>query len=192
MVLAAGVEAADGAFSAGGVVSTVLAFLSVPAIVSGLAWLWQRLSPTGRLTARLTKDLAIYEKLPESPQRNLFAEQISEVLGRLVVRREVAPSTGKKERIGGWIVTAIVPLLVLGILLGIGLPIPQAPLDPVPDLPGTWVAAIAGAIAASVGLGLSALTRRDPERRHNSAIPDGTDASAAVQVTADEDEKDLA
>lgn len=192
MILAEAAKAADGAFSAGGAVSTVLAFLSVPAIVSGLAWLWQRLSPTGRLTARLTKDLAIFEKLPESPQRESFAGQISEVVGKLVARRERATGSGKRARLRDWFVVVLVPLIALAVLASIALPIFRPPTAPLPALPGTWVAAIAGAIAASVGLGLSALTRREPVRTHNSSISDGTGASAAVQATADEHEKDRA
>lgn len=170
MILAEAAKATDGAFSAGGVVSSVLAFLSVPAIVSGLAWLWQRLSPTGRLTARLTKDLAIFEKLPESPQRELFAEQISEVVGKLVARRERATASGKRARLRAWSVVVLVPLLALGVLVSIALPIFEPPATPLPVLPDTWVAAIAGAISASVGLALSALSRNESPKAQSLLV----------------------
>lgn len=170
MILAEAAKAADGAFSAGDVVSSVLAFLSVPAIVSGIAWLWQRLSPTGRLTTRLTKDLAIFEKLPESTERNLFAEQISEVVGKLVARRERAAAPGKRARIGDWFVVVLVPLVVLGVLVSIALPIFEPPATSLPVLSGSWVAAIAGAISASVGLALSALSRNESPRAESLLV----------------------
>jgi hypothetical protein len=184
-VLAAGAAgAAESALSIGGVVSTVLAFLSVPAIVSGLAWLWRIFSPSARIMARLTNDLAVYEKLPPSPEKHVFEAQMNQALRILNLRRAKYASLDKRavaKNVG--IGLGLLALLAVSVVL-IALPFSTAPsLGGGRDLPLLF-GTVSGAVATAVALGLSAFSRRALRKQEEKISAARAAASVGRAATA--------
>lgn len=74
----------------------VTAFLSIPIIATVLTAVGRVLLPSSRLRNRITRDLAIYEKLPESATKTALGQQIEGLVDSLIAR--TAPSTQAANR----------------------------------------------------------------------------------------------
>jgi ferric-dicitrate binding protein FerR (iron transport regulator) len=130
------------------IAQVVTAFLSIPLVVTVLTAVGRVLLPSSRLRNRITRDLAIYEKLPESATKKALGQQIEGLVDALIAR--TAPSTQAANRakakrialvvVGIAIVVAGVVLLYLGFKF-----------DLANSIVSTVVSALLGALTLVVG-----------------------------------------
>ena len=105
------------------------------------------LLPSARLASRLTRDIAIYEKAPDSPEKEEFGRIIASTLGQLNER--YAP-VFKSRRVAiwkgvGYITLSLVGLAGAAFFIALGFA-----MDPALAGTTTVVAAIAGAVVTGV------------------------------------------
>ncbi|MHC5795327.1 hypothetical protein ACVXZ4_04140 [Lacisediminihabitans sp. FW035] len=157
----------------------IIAFLSVPIVTAGITALFRFLSPYARLAAKLKSDLEIFNDLPESPQKAIFARNIENTLAALNNRvthgspeppADQRKSRDRRKRGTKWLlIVGIVGLVIAGAASVVvvfvlfpkwGLNFGQ--VDPTTTLAS--VAAVLGALVTAISAAVrSLLTRRMKE-----------------------------
>lgn len=129
-----------------------IAFLSVPAVAAALTAAIRVVLPSARLRARLTRDLAIYEKLPASSARDAFGEYIESTLRDLLARS--APKlTAQRRALISRIVTIAVGIAIIG--LGIALIYFGSQTDLGGTIISTAVSGLLGALSLVIAINAS-------------------------------------
>ena len=165
MILAEAAKAAESAaaFGVAGIFSTILAFLSIPAVLSIISAAVGYFNPTTRLRKRLTLDLALHEKLAESDGRKELAANIELDLAKYNARR-APPAKGWRLQ---WLPAIAVP--VGAILVASALVVaPDVVVDPAreSERANLVAASFAGAVTFSIGLLIS--TRQSLRASHKA------------------------
>lgn len=134
----------------------LLPLLSVPLLASAVSALYRLTIPTMRLSARLSRDLAIFDKLPASAEKDQFERIIAGTLAQLNARYapELAARRRQVWKAVGYIVVSLFGLAIATVAIIAGFA-----LNPTLDPTFTVAAVAAGAALTALAATISQVSR---------------------------------